>query len=148
MNRITKIMFLLLITIFVIVIIRVNNCTDKYWRNQMNITKHDSLDIMIESYIIDHGVMSFNRKYSIDSGELTNSSKYIDQLLHINYPFKLKKKAGNDTIFVIKGDNTLLNLTFRKNTQDSSSVYDSSFRELFETWREKRKKTLNNGSPN
>jgi hypothetical protein len=148
MNKISKIMVVIFLILFAIAIFIENYRASKQYEILTPILRCDSLDIIVDHYIDIHGTIIFNKKYSANGYEFENPSKEIIRLLDIDYPFKLKKEAENDTIFVIKGVDTLLNLTFRKDTQDSFSVYDSSFRELFEIWREKRKKTLNNGSPN
>ena len=106
MKRRYRVFIVLFLLSLVIIVIVENKTTDKYWENQMHISGNDSINIIIQKLIINHGGISFNDSYMLNHEDLRNSTKEIDKLLLIPYPYKMQKEKNSDTIFFIGNDFT------------------------------------------
>jgi len=95
---------LLVLTAFISLIVIDTKNIRKYWNNQMEIKKTDSINTNVNETRYLRGYLSFNRELFIDIGNVDEPNITSWKVTELELPFTLKKEANNDTIYIYTDD--------------------------------------------
>ena len=131
---------IIIVIVFMIIGISWSNYKYReYFKNLKEIKHEDALNIKVNSFWLNRGVVYFNNRYYINFYTLKNTYKETDFLYEIKTPFYVKKKYKNDTIQIIKS-NKIKYLIIDSNRDTIKTIGDMSIPEFYRKYIKKRNK--------
>jgi hypothetical protein len=105
---------LLFITVSAILIIADTKRMNRYYASVTEITKNDSINLVVNDVWMNHGYLYFNDKYYISESNVIYSSRELLEIYELEEPFQLMKRSLSDTI-VLQNDNDNFIIVLRTN---------------------------------